>query len=436
MKKQLCALLVLLLCLAAVSGPAAPAAGMDSVPAYPFPAGSDRSGEDGRSSRPALSIDAHPADVTTSPDSTATFWVSVYGSAAGLTYQWQVRYGGMGNWYNLDTTGSLSNFLSVPAGGNFGNQYRCVLTRSDGQSVTSEYATLKQNFYFLSNLWDIYAADGETVRFSVTVTGYRPTYRWEERDVSSPSWHTAAQGDQSWLTVRASPSTFGREYRCVVQDGFGAVITSYPASLYAKQTPAPKPAAKPAQTTAAPAPAAGSPAAVSSFSFRAIPESGDQIILFWNAVPYASSYRITVSENADSDPDAPSEATGNTYIRMPLSGTAGTRYYRLLTGGGQSREIAGTSVTRPGASGGSGMDVAAGAGEWITFIAPGVKDAVSWQWQERTSPEAQWNNVSQSGSASCTFVVGEAQLGCQYRCVIRLKNGKTAESDVIALRRK
>ena len=85
----------------------------------------------------SIEIISQPADVTVASGKEATFKVSAIGD--GLTYKWQVSKNGT-QWFNLGSTSDTLKFTVTNT--NNGSLYRCIITDENGNSVTSDAATL------------------------------------------------------------------------------------------------------------------------------------------------------------------------------------------------------------------------------------------------------------------------------------------------------
>ena len=88
-----------------------------------------------------LGITIQPSDVTVGEGNAATFNVAASGSAT-LTYQWQQSTDGGSNWTNITGATDASYTIDRTTTDMSGNQYRCEVKDGDGNSVTSNAATL------------------------------------------------------------------------------------------------------------------------------------------------------------------------------------------------------------------------------------------------------------------------------------------------------
>jgi hypothetical protein len=94
---------------------------------------------------PALAIKTQPVDVSVKVGETATLTVEVNGGKAPYTYQWQSKAGK--NFMTLidssAVSGSGTATLSCTKTVEGSDEFRCVITDADGNSVTSETVTIE-----------------------------------------------------------------------------------------------------------------------------------------------------------------------------------------------------------------------------------------------------------------------------------------------------
>ena len=93
-------------------------------------------------------ITVNPNNFTGKIGETAKFTVAASGT--GLTYQWQ--FNDNGAWKNSGMTGSKTVTLSVPiTAARDGQQYRCVVTSSNGSSAESAAAAVLVKLVITAN---------------------------------------------------------------------------------------------------------------------------------------------------------------------------------------------------------------------------------------------------------------------------------------------
>ena len=164
---------------------------------------------------------------------TAVFTVSAEGTQ--LRYQWQYRTSANGKWANATATGNKTATLKVPVTATRnGYQYRCVITDCFGNVVNSKAATLKVvTLKVTAQPANANLPAGKTAKFTVKASGTGLKYQWQYRTSPKGSWKTAsATGNKTaTLSVSASASKNGFQYRCKITDQYGNVIYSNAATL-------------------------------------------------------------------------------------------------------------------------------------------------------------------------------------------------------------
>lgn len=95
----------------------------------------------------APTITTNPANVTICAGANASFSVVAAGTPAPTIYQWQVSTDGGATYTNLTTGGSFTPTFTITGATTAlnNNRYRCIVTNSCGQSVTSTAAVLTVN---------------------------------------------------------------------------------------------------------------------------------------------------------------------------------------------------------------------------------------------------------------------------------------------------
>ena len=186
-----------------------------------------------------FAITGQPQDVTTEDGKTATFTVVATGD--DLTYQWQKNVNG--TWTNL--SGETAATLSIPATlADDGSVYRCVVKdaisdkQPGGYTLTSESATLTVVAApaITGQPQDVTTEAGKTAVFTVTATGNKLTYQWQQQ--TEGGWADLSGETGTTLTVSATEESSGSVYRCQVTSGYGTVLTSRSAALTVQSAPA------------------------------------------------------------------------------------------------------------------------------------------------------------------------------------------------------
>ena len=179
-----------------------------------------------------IGININPRDYTGSVGSTAIFEISATG--IDLKYQWQAYSGG--KWVNSSLTGAKTPKLSVPVTyARNGYKFRCVVTDSFNQTVTSKEATLNVTTTPLSITTqpkNYTGAVGSTAKFTVAAAGAGLKYQWQAYtngkwvNSSLPGYNTAT------LSVPVISSRNGYKFRCIVKDSNNQTVISDEATLH------------------------------------------------------------------------------------------------------------------------------------------------------------------------------------------------------------
>ena len=158
--------------------------------------------------------------------------ISITASGDGLTYQWQYQKTG-GSWTNSTASSAKTAMLSVNVRSAInGYKYRCKVTNSCGNSVTSSTVTLTVTPNITKQPTALKAKSGTTGKFSVTADGVGLTYQWQYQKPGG-SWtnSTAASGKKATFSVSVREAINGYKYRCVIKDANGNSVTSSAVTL-------------------------------------------------------------------------------------------------------------------------------------------------------------------------------------------------------------
>ncbi len=194
--------------------------------------------ESGAATLSVLGIKKQAVSVSTTAGKTASFTIVATGT--GKTYQWQWRTSSTGTWHNSTsaTAGYHSATLKVSAAtSRHGYQYRCKVTDSAGNTVTSK-AVPPIALGIKTAPASVSTTAGNTAAFKVVATGAGKTYQWQYRTSSSGTWKNCTSATEGYhsatLKVEAKAYRNGYQYRCKVKDSAGNTVTSKAATLTVK----------------------------------------------------------------------------------------------------------------------------------------------------------------------------------------------------------
>jgi len=182
----------------------------------------------------AITITVQPTSKTVAPGDTAQFGLAAKGT--GLTYQWQVQLAGKTTWQDTTLDGNKTKLLSFTALTDYnGRKYRCVITDSNGNTATTNAATLTVGTPITITVQPTSktVAPGDTAQFGLAAEGTGLTYQWQVQLAGKTTWQdTTLDGNKTkLLSFTALTDYNGRKYRCVVTDSNGNTATTNAATL-------------------------------------------------------------------------------------------------------------------------------------------------------------------------------------------------------------
>lgn len=184
-----------------------------------------------------LRIVANPEDAEGAAGENAVFTVAAEGN--GLSYQWQYANEGSSVWRTSSMSGNDTPEITVPiASYRDGQQYRCVVTDRDGNSVTSESAVIRMIIpedtpVITSQPADFVGTAGEMAVFEVEAEGIGLTYQWQYCNEGSNVWRNSSMAGSTTAAISVEIASYrdGQKYRCVVTSESGYTATSDAAAI-------------------------------------------------------------------------------------------------------------------------------------------------------------------------------------------------------------
>ena len=391
-----------------------------------------------------LKITSQPKDATVNVGGNATFSVAASGGKAPYTYEWRkIRPDGVeidifGDSYDGKNSATLTVKNSSMSYDN-GAKYFCIVTDAEGKKVTSSKATLTvkeeaAELKITTQPANTTANVGETAKFTVAVTGGKPTYNYKWY-AEQPNGITATFATNSaTLTLNNLYATQnGDKIYCVITDADGKKVTSNKATLTVKSA-----------KLSATLPSTISATAGVSFSGKIVPTitngSGNYSYEWYYKVNSGSW-----EKSGDSD---------NDYNLGSGALTAGDKWqiYCIVTDKNTSQKATTNTCSftvNPGAlkitshpiskTVNDGQDVA------FSVAAEGGTGPYKYQWyavfpkgynggQGGASAMSDYGTIS--GTKSYYLSIKKAEVvdtGVKFYCVVTDANGKTAESNKATL---
>ena len=171
-----------------------------------------------------LQITEQPQDIVAAVGTGVTLHVAAKGD--GLSYQWQRSDDNGTTWWDCPS-GKAADWTFMMFASYDGIPYRCIVSDSHGNSVTSDVATLTVGtpLQITEQPQNIAAAEGTSVTLHVAAKGDGLSYQWQRSDDNGATWWNCSCKTADWtFTMLASYN--GIPYRCIVSDSHGNSVAS------------------------------------------------------------------------------------------------------------------------------------------------------------------------------------------------------------------
>ncbi|MCD8150501.1 MAG: NlpC/P60 family protein, partial [Clostridiales bacterium] len=157
-------------------------------------------------------------------------YFTVEATGSGLTYQWQ--YSSTGTKWTNSSNKTAKCGVTVTAAKN-GYLYRCIITDENGDSITSDTATLSISSISITvQPEDWTGSIGSLSYFYVEAEGTDLTYQWQFSSNGGTTWtNSSTTGKVYRTTIRESYD--GRLFRCMIYNEDGDTVYSNTAQLLA-----------------------------------------------------------------------------------------------------------------------------------------------------------------------------------------------------------
>ncbi len=364
-----------------------------------------------------LAITAQPSDVNCTVGSKATFTVTATGSS--LSYLWQYSKDSGKTWVTSGASGNKTNTISfTTTSGHNDYKYRCVVTDEDGNTVTSNAATLTvtQKLSITNQPKSVSCKTSAKATFSVTATGSSLSYQWQYSKDSGKTWVTSgASGNKtSSINFTTTVSHNGYQYRCVITDGSGNKVTSSTATLTITDV---------LTITSQPTSVSCKTGAKATFSVTA---TGNSLSYKWQYSKDSGKTWIT------------SNASGNKTSSISFAATAshnGYQYRCVITNGSGNKVMSSAAtltITDVLTITSQPTSVSCKTGAKATFSVTAIGSSLSYQWQYSKDSGKTWATSGASGNKTSiiSFTTTASHNGYQYRCVVTDGSGNKTVSIV------
>jgi len=370
-----------------------------------------------------LSITVQPVNVDAVADSVVNFTIAT-NIVGFFTYQWQYSKDG-NQWYKTTMEGYNTATLRVEAtAARNGYQYRCAILVNGEAVMTSEAAALNviipepeiplNPAIIKTQPKAANAFLGGNAQFTVKATGVT-SWLWQYRRSETANWtSTTMTGyNTDTLMVAVTAARNGYQYRCVLTGEDGVKVYTEAAVLGILEI------------TEQPTTGYGFIGSTTKFTVKLSETTG---------IKYQWQYRR--SETAAWTNTTMTGYNTKTLTVDVTAARSGYQYRCKLTdsfGNALESEFAAISIVKIAQQ---PVDETVEVGDICEFVIVTTNpEIMGYQWQYRRSETTAWTNTTMDGFNTDLLCVDATakRNGYQYRCILKLENGSTLESDFATL---
>ena len=369
-------------------------------------------------SLPAAVITSQPSNATVVEGTDVVFAVEAQNATS---YQWYCQQSADASWKVTNFTGNKTNTLTVPAtAARHGYKFRCVVYGEDGEFVRSDEVSLKV-IYIYTQPVSQRVIKGANAKFTVSLNNATDTtkYQWKYSKDGTSWINTTLTGyNTAALTVEATTSRNGYQYKCVITDNYGNTMETDVVDLSV------------VYITAQPTGQTVTVGETATFSLT-LSDATDVTYEWEYSRDSGTSWTATTATGYNTNTlkvEATTARNGYQYrcvITLP-NGTKITSNAVTLTANAAAQ--AAVITEQPG-----NMIVVLNANAEFKVSATG---AVSYRWYCQQSADADWKTTSFSGYNTATLTVPAtvARSGYKFRCVVTGEDGETVTTKEVFLK--
>ena len=343
---------------------------------------------------------------------------TVVAEGEGLTYQWYYFDTDTNDWQKSHSPGSSTGTVSpVFYGYRDGQQYRCVITDAEGNSVISEAVTMtlkSGEATITTQPADVSGgAINRTYTFTVAATGDNLTYLWQVSTDGGETWN------QTWLdgyntdtlTVKLNANRSGNLYRCVITSAGKDSVTSEAACLNLQE--------ESVQILEQPVNVKARPGETAEFVVDA---DGMDLTFTWYRYENGSLTKLEGHDTAVLNLEAGVETMGK-YLCRITDGSGKTLSTSVVTLG-----LYAQILTQP-------ESVICAAGETASFTVEARGENLKYRWYYSTDGGETWTETWLTGynTVTLSFLVIASRAEKIYKCVITDRYGNTLETNFVSV---
>ena len=346
-----------------------------------------------------------------------TYCVEVIAQGEGLKYQWYFKNAGSEQWHKSGVTDNTYDDVMTTA--RAGREVYCVITDSNGNSVTTDTAKLiavpSQELAITGQPNDASSKLNEEICVTVEAVGDGLKYQWYWRDVGSENWNVSGERDNTYDAVMTR-ARHNREVKCVITDLWGKTVETEIATITGTVT-------VPLEITRQPESQTVMLGEMFNVTFDA---QGDDLRYQWYFRQAGTEAWYTSSQKDNSYDDVMTkprhdrelycvvtDAWGNQVATEPVVTILATPKYELAI------------TAEP-------EDTTAKLGEEFCVTVEAQGDELKYQWYWRNVGSENWN-VSSERDNTYDAVMTKARHNREVKCVITDLWGKTVETGVATI---
>ncbi len=349
-----------------------------------------------------------PASVTVDKDKTAT--VSVVATGEKLSYTWYVKTVGTDAFKLSNITGDT--YSVVMNAERDGNQLYCVVTDSNGYSVTSDTVTLSmtKSVAITQQPASVTVRKGETATVSVEATGEGLTYTWFVKKIGTNQFIQSTITTSDYAVVMTDERN-GNQLYCVVTDATGASVQSETVTISMLPN---------VIITKQPVSVDADLGAMATIKVEAV---GENLTYTWYV------------KRAGTDTFIQSSITGDTYSVPMTEARDGNQIYCIVsdnTGSSVKTDTVTIKLIPPVVITTQPVSVFVEKGQNAVVMVEATGDGITYAWYVKQVGSTSFIKSSITGK-TYSVNMNDARNGNQLYCVVTDRNGYVVKSDTVTI---
>lgn len=357
-----------------------------------------------------LTITQQPKNGYAKDGKIASTTVSVQGD--GVRFQWYLQNPGQEKFYESAVTSETYSMRMTKE--TSGRKVYCVITDRYGNSVTSKTVRLRipSSLKITQQPENGYAADGETVRTSVTAKGDALRYQWYVKTAGKSQFEKSSVQKKDY-SFKISTKSSGRQVYCVITDDHGKSVTTDTVTL---KIPTPL------KITRQPG---NGYAEDGKKAVTTVLVQGDELRYQWYL------------KNPGQDKFYESSVTGPKYAVTMSKKISGRQVYCVITdrlGNQVMTDTVTLALPAPIMLNQQPADAYAFSGDKVSTAVTAQGDGLRYQWYLKNAGQTKFSKSSITKSVY-TATMNDKSAGRQVYCVITDKDGNTVQTRTATLYR-